>query len=162
MVRPSCSCSINAMAIRPTRLAPSCSCTARRWPASRPSICRSRDVPTPHRWITSPASASMSGPSTWRATAAPPRIATTTRRSRKAPTTATPRPSTSRSCAARSRSWSMAFHRERCARRCLPNVIRRWSPASRSTQWCGLAKARRRSPSARRSCQTSSRSTAAR
>ena len=62
--------------------APSCSCTARRWPRSRPSTCRCRAAPIPRRWIGSPRAASTPGASTWRATAAPPRRATTTRRSR--------------------------------------------------------------------------------
>ena len=66
--------------------APSCSCTARRWPRSRPSICRCRDI-RGSRWTISSARASTPGAATWRATAARPRTATSTRRSPKAPTT---------------------------------------------------------------------------
>ena len=118
--------------------------------------------PDSRRWNTSPSRATTPGASTWRATAAPPRTATTTRRSRSAPTTASrPRP-TSRNCAARVRSSSTAFRRARCAPRCSPNAIPKWSLASRSTPWCGPAKARRRSPSGARNCPSSSRRTAAR
>ena len=67
---------------------------------SRPSTCRCRAAPIPRRWIISPRAASTPGASTWRATAAPPRPATTTRRSPTAPTTASPPRPISRSCAA--------------------------------------------------------------
>ena len=103
---------------------------------------------TPRRWITSPAAATTAGASTWKVTGARPRTATTTRRSAKAPTIATPPRSISRSCAANARSSSTAFHPARCARRCLPSGIRRWWRGSRSTPWCGPAKARPRSPAA--------------
>jgi len=54
------------------------------------------------------------------------------------------------SAAATVRSWSTASRRARYAPRCSPNAIPSWSIASRSTPWCGPAKAHRRSPSARR------------
>jgi pimeloyl-ACP methyl ester carboxylesterase len=58
--------------------------------ASQPTF----DLDVPGRpdssaWSTSPSRATTAGASTWRATAAPPRTATTTRRSRSAPTIAT-------------------------------------------------------------------------
>ena len=71
--------------------------------------------PIPRRWTGSRAAASTAGPSTWKATAARPRIATTTRRSRKAPTIALPPQAISRSCAASGRSWFTAFRPARCA-----------------------------------------------
>ncbi len=93
--------------------------------------------------------------STWKATAARRRTATTTRRSRKAPTTAMRRRSIFRNCAAPSRSWSTASHPAPCARRCSRSAIRRWWRGSRSTLWCGPAKARPRSNSGARSCPNS-------
>ena len=39
----------------------SCSCTARRWPRSRPSTCRCPGGPIPRRWITSPSAATTAG-----------------------------------------------------------------------------------------------------
>ena len=109
------------------------------------------------------AAASTAGASTWRATAAPPRTATTTRRSRTAPTTASPPRPTSRSCAAAtpllvygisSGALRAALFAERH-----PETGRR---ASRSTPWCGPAKARRRLPSGARSCPSSVQETAGR
>ncbi len=68
----------------------------------------------------------------------------------------------SASCAAIARCWSTAFPPARCARRCLPSAIRKWSVGSRSTPWCGPARARRRSPSARSGCPNSRPRTAGR
>src|ERR1035437_8561570 len=56
-------------------------------------------APTPRPWITSPAAATTAGRSTWKAMAARPRTATTTRRFRKAPTIAPPPRFISRRCA---------------------------------------------------------------
>ena len=122
---------------------------------SRPSTCRCPGGRILRPWITSRAAATIAGRSTWKAMAAPPRTATTTRRSRKAPTTAMPPRSISRNCAASGRCWCTAFPRARCARRCSPSGIRRWWRGSRSTPWCGPAKARRRSSNGARSCRNS-------
>ena len=71
-----------------------------------------------------------------------PRTATTTRRSRKAPTTASPPPTISRSCAA-SAAPGLRHFVGRAARRDVRGASSgHWSPASRSTPWCGPAKAR--------------------
>ena len=82
-----------------------------------------------------------------------------------APTTASrPRP-ISRRCAASARSWCTGFRRARCARRCSRNGIPTWCRGSRSTPWCGPARARRRWPTAASACpsirpRTAGRSTA--
>ena len=67
-----------------------------------------------------------------------------------------------RNCGAAAPPRLRHFVRRACARRCSPSAIRRWSRGSRSTPWCGPAKARRRSNSAARSCRNSRRRTAGR
>jgi hypothetical protein len=54
------------------------------------------------------------------------KIATTTLRFHKAPTTATQRHSISRNCAASGRFWFTEFHPAHCARQCSPSDIRSW------------------------------------
>ena len=75
------------------------------------------------RWIISPRRGTTPGASTWRGTADRPRIVTTIRPSRTAPTIASPPRAISRNCAARSRYWSTAFPRARCVPRCSRNAI---------------------------------------
>ena len=66
--------------------APSCSCTARRWPRSRRSTCRCR-AGRRRDGLFRRRRASTPGASTWRATAAPTRTAASTPTSPTAPTT---------------------------------------------------------------------------
>ena len=58
------------------------------------------------------------------------------------------RATTSRNCGARSRCWSTASRRARCAPRCSRSAIPEMVTRLASTPWCGPARARRRSPSA--------------
>ena len=104
----------------------SCSSMDRPWRLSRLSICRCRDDLIRPPWITSRAVDTTAGVSTWRATGAPPKTATTMRRSHRAPTTVTWPPSISRNCAENVRFWFTEFPRAHCARRCLPSDTRRW------------------------------------
>ena len=93
--------------------------------------------------------------STWKATAAPTRRATSTATSPTAPTTSPPPPTTSPRRAACAASSPTASRRARCARRCSRSAIPSAWRGSRSTPSCGPAKARRRSSSGARSCRSS-------
>ena len=53
----------------------------------------------------------------------------------------------------RARCWSTACRPVRCAPRCSPNGIPRWSTAWCSTPWCGPAKAPRRWPTGASGCR---------
>ena len=91
------SCSRSAPATRPRSRTRFCSCTAPRWPGSRlRSSGRGPAGFLGDRLVRAPR-LSTAGASMWRATAARKGVATMMRRSRKAPTTASPRHTISRS-----------------------------------------------------------------
>ena len=106
--------------------------------------------------------ATTAGASTWRATAAPPRTATTTRRFRSAPTIALPPRLIFRSCAAAAPSSSTAFRPARCAPRLFaerhPEMVDRL--ALDATVWTGEGSPTL--PSGARSCPSLSPRTAGR
>ena len=107
---------------------------------------RCRDGPIHRRWTISPSAATTRGVSTWRATAAPTRHATSIAISPTAPTIPRPRPTTScKTRGVKNLSGLRHFVGRACARRCSRSAIRSASRGSRSTLLSGPAKAARRS-----------------
>ena len=88
------------------------------------------------------AAASTPGASTWRATAARPRTATTTRRFRRAPTIASrPRQYIQKLRGDKPLAGLRHLVGRAARRRCSPSGIPNWWRGSRSTPWSGPAKA---------------------
>ena len=120
-----------------------CSCMARRWPRRRPSICRCPARPILGHGLVRAARLTTPGASTWRVTAAPTRLATSTSTLRTAPTTSPPRPPISATTRRGPLPGLRHLVRERCARRSSPTPSRSASSAWRSTPSCGRAQAAR-------------------
>ena len=141
----------------------SCSCTARRWPRSRPSTCRCPAVRIPPPWISSP----RCGFDTWCVDMEGYGRSTKTRDNNA------PISQGADDCFAaatyiqklRGKKPFLVYGISSGALRAALFArapSRDWSAGSRSTPWCGPAKARRRSPTAASGCRNTSRRTAAR